>query len=93
MTQHHAPCGADCDVKRLPRHVAIVCSSIISRRCHLSTGRRSSTLRQHCSCVSGYNIPPAVERQGCCHGMATTIPGHNAIRLLLVGLCEATCAQ
>ncbi|GBM02072.1 hypothetical protein AVEN_209758-1 [Araneus ventricosus] len=28
---------------------------------------------------------PAVDRQGCCHGMATTIPGHNAIRLLLVG--------
>ncbi|GBM82753.1 hypothetical protein AVEN_154065-1 [Araneus ventricosus] len=43
--------------------------------------------------ASGYNIPPAVDRQGCCHGMATTIPGHNAIRLLLVGLCVATCVQ
>ncbi|GBN76832.1 hypothetical protein AVEN_44188-1 [Araneus ventricosus] len=31
--------------------------------------------------------------RGCCHGMATTIPGHNAIRFLLVGLCEATCVQ
>ncbi|GBO08158.1 hypothetical protein AVEN_30108-1 [Araneus ventricosus] len=36
-------------------------------------------------------FPPAVDRQGCCHGMATAIPGHNAIRLLLVGLCKATC--
>ncbi|GBN92578.1 hypothetical protein AVEN_112886-1 [Araneus ventricosus] len=74
----------DCDVKHLPRHVAIACSSTISRRCHLSTGRHSSTLRQQCSRVSGYNIPPAVDRQGCCHGMATTIPGPNAIRLLIV---------
>ncbi|GBM99418.1 hypothetical protein AVEN_78636-1 [Araneus ventricosus] len=49
MTQHHAPCGADCDVKHLPWHFAIVCSSTISRRCHLSTERRSSTLRKHCS--------------------------------------------
>ncbi|GBN55670.1 hypothetical protein AVEN_211124-1 [Araneus ventricosus] len=39
MTQHHASCGADCDVKHLPGHVAIVCSSTISRRCHLPTGR------------------------------------------------------
>ncbi|GBO22886.1 hypothetical protein AVEN_236646-1 [Araneus ventricosus] len=31
--------------------------------------------------------------QRCCHGMATTIPGPNAIRLLLLGLCEATCVQ
>ncbi|GBM55615.1 hypothetical protein AVEN_35513-1 [Araneus ventricosus] len=38
-------------------------------------------------------FPPALDRQGCCHGMATTIPGHNAIRLLLVGLSEATCVQ
>ncbi|GBN13712.1 hypothetical protein AVEN_126556-1 [Araneus ventricosus] len=35
--------------------------------------RRSSTLRQHCSWVSGYNIPPAVDRQGCCHGMAPVL--------------------
>ncbi|GBN50055.1 hypothetical protein AVEN_256379-1 [Araneus ventricosus] len=46
MTQHHAPCGTNCDVKHLLASVAIVCSFTISRRCLLSTGRRSSTLRQ-----------------------------------------------
>ncbi|GBM05016.1 hypothetical protein AVEN_121289-1 [Araneus ventricosus] len=46
MTQNHAPCGTNCDVKHLPASVAIACSFTISRRCLLSTGRRSSTLRQ-----------------------------------------------
>ncbi|GBO46475.1 hypothetical protein AVEN_261392-1 [Araneus ventricosus] len=67
-----------------------VCSATecARRRCQLSTGQRSSTLRLRCSLISGYNIPPAVARQECCLGMAITIPGHNAIRLLLVGFVK-----
>ncbi|GBM11007.1 hypothetical protein AVEN_1340-1 [Araneus ventricosus] len=51
----------------------------------LCGGRRFSTLRQHCSWVSGYNIPPAVDRQGGCHGIATKIPDITPLDFYLWG--------
>ncbi|GBL99214.1 hypothetical protein AVEN_63655-1 [Araneus ventricosus] len=93
MTQHHAPCGSDCDVKHLP----LPCCNCMQFHNFqkVSSFNRTALLHTTATLFVSFWIQhsPAVDRQGCCRGMTTTIPGHKAIRLLLVGLCEPTGVQ